>query len=127
MGIRESIDASSDLAFVDVPVPEWGVTVRLREPDTDDIVEIERLADEWKTENEGRKMPTLVTAPQNVAVIMRDPATGERIYQPSEWPVLAKRSPKVVVRLYVAASKVIQKGDIAGESGAVPSGASSSV
>lgn len=126
MSLRESIDASDDLGHVDVVVPEWkGVTIRLREPDTEDVVEMERLADEWRKSNGDRKMPTLVTAPQTVAVLMRDPTTGERIYAPDDWPVLAKRSPVVVVRLYVAISKIVTKADAAGESSAVPSGASS--
>ena len=127
MGLRESIDGAADLSHVDVVVPEWGgVTVRLREPDYDDIGEIERLADEWRAANGDRKLPTSVSAPQNVAVIMRDPATGARVYEPNDWPALAKRNPSVVVRLYVAASKVVTKADLAGESGAVPSGAGSS-
>lgn len=128
MGLRERLDAADDRAFLDVDVPEWGgAKVRLSEPTQDALLEIERLQDEWKTAHGGKDIPAIVIARIVLALTLIDPETGELVYGADGIGALAKRRGSVVLRLFSKTCDLAPRASVlAGESSAVPSGASSS-
>lgn len=126
MSFIDDIESAGDVRSNDVVVPEWGgKTVHLRALDCDASIGIEAALDEWKQASGSTTVPPVRMAATALCFMIRED-DGSPIGI-SALGRLLKRSPAVLTRLFVEAQGLAPSVEsIAGESGAVPSGASSS-
>lgn len=127
MGLRDEILSASDLRYEDVLVPEWGgVTVRVTELHGSDRVAWD---DESALEREslgGKQESHLATAARFLRWSLRDPVTGDALFQSGDHQLLAKKSPRVLQRLFAIAVRMNAIGEKEIESAAGKSDAASS-
>lgn len=122
----DTLDSADDVPTKDVVVPEWkGVTIHLRALDCDGSVAVEAALDEYRQATGATKVPSMRVAATALCYMIRnDDGTALGI---GALDRLLRRSPAVISRLFSMASGLLPTVEtLAGESGAVPSGASSS-
>lgn len=125
---REAILAASDAATEDVEVPEWGGTVRVR-----GLSGIER--DEFESSmlvkrGKHRDVSLLNARAKLVSLSVVDDA-GARVFSDRDVAELGNKSAAALTRVYEVASRLSGLSDedvdeLEGNSGAAPSGASTS-
>lgn len=108
---REAILAAPDLAFEDVPVPEWGGKVRVRgmtgtERDAWEAALLEERTDD-KRKNERNIRATLVS----LTVVN---AEGQRLFTEADVGALGKKSVRALQRVYDVAQRLsrVSRNDV---------------
>lgn len=102
---RDQILAAPDLVFQDVPVPEWGGTVRVR-----GMTGLER--DAWEAaiiasgedEGRGRKRKANIRATMCAACIVD--ANGSPVFTAADIDVLGQKSVRALQRVYDVAQRL---------------------
>ena len=122
---RDQILNATDLKTIDVPVPEWGGSVTVRT-----ISGAERDAWEASIVGENRKLDTVNLRARFCALVIVDDQ-GQRIFNDLDAQLLGRKSAKALSRVFEAGQKLngIRDEDVeelAKNSGAAPSGASTS-
>ncbi len=125
---RDQILAAKDLPHEDVPVPEWGGTVRLRglTGDERDAYELSIIAGQ-EAVSKGKLTDAHIRS-SLVALSIID-ENGKRVFAESDIAALGAKSVAALDRCYAAAQRLsrLSKKDIEelkGNSGAAPSGGS---
>jgi len=100
---RDLIDGADDLPYEDVPVPEWGGTVRLRT-----LTGSERDAFEGSilVQNGNSRRLNLKNARAKLLVLSLVDEDGKRLYAETDVAKLGKKSAKVLDRLFDKAQKL---------------------
>lgn len=116
---KDAILGASDIQTEDVPVPEWGGTVR--------ICVMSGLARDVFISGEGKPDAGFSDFQARLLVATAVDAAGERIFEPDDVERLQAKSRTVLDRLTAVAMKLNGLGpqaqeDIAKNSGAAPSG-----
>ena len=112
---REQIIAAEDRTFVDVDVPEWGGTVRLRSLDADQLLHQESVASK-------RQKGDLKVNPIShlLSVSLVDDA-GRALFSEKDLGELGRKSPGVLMRLVKAVNDLNKFEDAtAGNSKGIP-------
>ena len=123
----DAILAFDDVQVRDVPVPEWGGTVRVRS-----LSGKERDAFEASLREQRGKETVTNTENVRAKLVARsliDPETGERMFTDQQINALGGKNAAVLDRLYDVAAELSgmsESGDLAGNSEADPSGSSGS-
>lgn len=104
MSIRDKIKAADDRVTAQVDVPEWGVTVTIRElsgRDRDDIALLFIAAQQPDPANPGGKRPGIPEYHREQYIIRSviDDATGELMFTADDLPWLAEKSQRALERL----------------------------
>ena|SRR6266516_834110 len=87
MGLRDTILAASDLKAADVEVPEWGVTVQVRE-----MSAAGRMAFQDAMAGKQGSDAYLENLARMVILCARDPETGEQVFTDADVDQLKTKS-----------------------------------
>jgi len=100
---RDQVDNADDLPYEDVPVPEWGGTVRLRT-----LTGAERDAFEASvvSQNGTNRRVNLKNVRARLVGLSLVDEEGNRLYADADVPKLGKKSAKVLDRLFSKAQKL---------------------
>ena len=104
MSLREQILSANDLPFEDVPVKEWGLTIRVRA-----ITAGER--DRWDQITFLYKNGKVAEHPEDVRAKLLvfaccDPETGARLFTEDDIPALTGKNSDAMNRLWAVASEL---------------------
>ncbi len=112
MSLRDDILGADDLAHEDVVVREWkGRTVRVVEMDCAARLAYEDAGASSKDDGAGKAEAALLTACRMVALTAHDPETGEPAFTEADVAALAKKSPRVILRLFKIGARLSALGD----------------
>jgi hypothetical protein len=127
---RDQILAAEDLQHQDVPVPEWGGTVRIRglTGDERDAYEITMMKNREAADKGDLTDAHIRAALVAMSIVDEE---GKRLFSIADIKALGSKSAAALDRCYNVAQKLARLSaadieELKGNSGAVPSGASTS-
>lgn len=132
MSLRERIRAQAKgLDSKDVRVEEWGETVRVMEMSGRERAEWQAEVSKIQAAEVGNEMAIMRRSAVLIRRTVRDVETGELAFTTEDDEWLLGQSPKVILHLASVSAEISAIGGqglerAVGESGAVPSGSSSS-
>ncbi len=112
---REQIIGAADRQYVEVDVPEWGGTVRLRSLDAEQALHQEVLV---KKRNAGDLKINPLAAILSVSIV---DASGTPLFNDKDMNELGKKSPAILIRLVKAVNTLNKlEEDVSGDSEGTP-------
>lgn len=125
---RDAILSASDATTEDVDVPEWGGTVRVRGLSG---TERDQFESSMLVKRGKHRDVSLVNARAKLVSLAVIDENGERVFSDSDVVALGHKSAAALTRVYEVASRLSGLSDedvdeLEGNSGAAPSGASTS-
>lgn len=98
--LKAQILAADDLPFEDVPVPEWGVKVRVKGLTGEERDAYEARVAQMRQDGKGVELRLQNFRARMVVKSLWDPETNERIFGDNDAPQLGRKSGAVLDRLY---------------------------